>query len=249
MSGEEEVQEEAPETPSLRNSLVSSSEGNCVDAYGIGCLEPETPSLSIAIIAVAVVDGRVLVALPDEAWARKRESRRLPNGAIRKATSLKVVSCALGDRSTPSETPDLKIWVGILEPEYEQHVTFDIDLPEIDFPWEAEQQRVPYAPALLAVCQDHFTFMTAESQVPPPPGLNPLEMRMNKMEQMLEEIRKAMRPPGMVANPKPASSRPSAFRRPSRSVLGSAAAGPALPTNLDAAVVQQALQSGVSQRC
>ena len=39
MSGEEEAQEEVPETPSLRNSLVSSGEGSCVDAYGIGCLE------------------------------------------------------------------------------------------------------------------------------------------------------------------------------------------------------------------
>lgn len=246
MSGEEEAQEEVPETPSLRNSLVSSGEGSCVDAYGIGCLELETPSLSIAIIAVAVVDGRVLVALPEEAWARKRESRRLPAGAIRKATSLKVVSCALGDRGTPSEAPDLKIWVGILEPEYEQLVTFDIELPEIDFPGEAEQQRVPYAPALVAVCQDHFTFMTAESQVVPPPGLNPLEVRMNRMEQMLAEIRQVMRPPGVVANPKPAPSRPSALRRPSRSTPGPATAAQAFPANLDAAVVQQALQSGVS---
>ena len=101
---EEAEQEEVPETPSLRNSLVVSGGGGCVESYGIGCLELHNPQLTIAIIAVAVVDGRVLVALPDEAWARRRQSRRLPSGALKRPASLGVSSCGLGGRSAPART-------------------------------------------------------------------------------------------------------------------------------------------------
>ena len=246
MSGEEGAWEEVPEPPSLRNSLVVSGEESCVESYGIGCLELDEPQLSIAIIAVAVVDGRVLVALPDEAWARRRESRRLPGGALRKATSLKVASCSLGDRGTPSQTPDLKIWVGILDPSFEAAVTYDSELPEIDFPGADEQQRVPYAPALVAVCQDHFTFMTAESQPSAPPGLDPMEVRMAKMEELMMEMRQAVLGQPMTARPKPTPPRPPALRKPRGSDGRPDYAQMAVPPNLDAAVAQQALQSGVS---
>lgn len=243
---EEAEQEEVPETPSLRNSLVVSGGESCVESYGIGCLELDSPQLTIAIIAVAVVDGRVLVALPDEAWARRRQSRRLPSGALKRATSLKVSSCGLGDRSTPSQTPDLKIWVGLLDPELEGAVSYDSELPEIDFPGADEQQQVPYAPALVAVCQDHFTFFTAESQVPHPPGLSPLEMRMNKLEELMLEVRQSLRPPAIQANPKPAVTRPSALKKSPKDTPQQRTPAGAVPSNLDAAVVQQALQSGVS---
>eukprot|EP00434_Breviolum_minutum_P008186 symbB.v1.2.007217.t1/scaffold441.1/size205278/4 len=243
---EEAEQEEVPETPSLRNSLVVSGGEGCVESYGIGCLELESLPLTIAIIAVAVVDGRVLVALPDEAWARRRQSRRLPSGALKRATSLKVSSCGLGDRSTPSQTPDLKIWVGLLDPELEGAVSYDSELPEIDFPGADEQQQVPYAPALVAVCQDHFTFFTAESQVPHPPGLSPLEMRMNKLEELMLEVRQSLRPPSIQANPKPAVTRPSALKKSPKDAPQQRTPAGAVPSNLDAAVVQQALQSGVS---
>ena len=163
--------EEVPETPSLRTNLVISGGGECLESYGIGCLEIDEPESSFAIIAVTVVDGKVLVVLPEESWARKRVDRRLPSGALKKAVGLKVTSCTLGDRTAPSREPDLSVWIGLLEPSFESAVTYDSELPEIDFPGEAEQQLVPYAPALVAVCQDHFAFVTAESQVDGPPGL------------------------------------------------------------------------------
>ena len=215
--------------------MVSGGEG-CVESYGIGCLELDNPQLTIAIIAVAVVDGRVLVALPDEAWARRRQSRRLPSGALRRPTSLKVSSCGLGDRSTLSQNPDLKIWVGLLDPQPESAVTYDSELPEIDFPGADEQQQVPYAPALVAVCQDHFTFFTAESQVPHPPGLSPLEVRMNKLEELMLEVRQTLRPPALQANPKPAVTRPSALKQGPRGAPQQQAPAVAVPSNLDAAV-------------
>ena len=68
-----ESQEEVPETPSLRTQVVLS--GLVTDeSYSIGCLECPEPTPSVAIIAVAVLEGYVLVVVPEEAWARKRQS-------------------------------------------------------------------------------------------------------------------------------------------------------------------------------
>ena len=240
--------EEVPETPSLRTNLVISGSGECLESYGIGCLEIDEPESSFAIIAVTVVDGKVLVVLPEESWARRRVDRRLPSGALKKAVGLKVTSCTLGDRTAPSREPDLSVWIGLLEPSFESAVTYDSELPEIDFPGEAEQQLVPYAPALVAVCQDHFAFVTAESQVDGPPGLQhpmaEMELRLGALEQMLSEMRQDLRPPQMMAPTSKAAAnpRPSALRKPASARAQSSE----LPQNLDPAVAQQALQSGVT---
>ena len=240
--------EEVPETLSLRTSLVISGSGECLESYGIGCLEIDEPESSFAIIAVTVVDGKVLVVVPEESWARKRVDRKLPSGALKKAVNLKVTSCTLGDRSAPSREPDLSVWIGLLETSFESAVTYDSELPEFDFPGEAEQQLVPYAPALVAVCQDHFAFVTAESQVDGPPGLQhpmaEMELRMSALEQMIGELRQDLRPPTVMlpTSKTSANPRPSALRKPA----ASRAQPSELPQNLDPAVAQQALQSGVS---
>ena len=152
----------------------------------------------------------------------------------------------LGWSFCAGQNPDLKIWVGLLDPQLESAVTYDSELPEIDFPGADEQQQVPYAPALVAVCQDHFTFFTAESQVPHPPGLSPLGVRINKLEELMLEVRQTLRPPALQANPKPAVTRPSALKQGPRGAPQQQAPAVAVPSNLDAAVAQQALQSGVS---
>ena len=241
-----ESQEEVPETPSLRTQVVLS--GSVTDeSYSIGCLECSEPTPSVAIIAVAVLEGYVLVVVPEEAWARKKAERVLPPEALKKAVSLKVASCALADRTTPSPAPDLKVWVGFLDPQLEGLAHFDNEASDIDFPGEADQVRVPYGPALVALCQDHFSFFSAGSQPEDgPPGLSlppTMDQRMEAIEQMMMELRAHLMPPPLPrANPKPAPARPPALRK-----NAAAASAATLPANMDAAVAQQALQSGVSQ--
>ena len=242
-------QEEVPETPSLRTQVVLS--GDTTDErYSIGCLECGDSTPSVAIIAVAVVEDQVLVVVPDEAWARKRADRVLPPGALRRPASLKVASCVLTSRTEPSPTPDLKVWAGFLDPKLESFANFDNEAAEIDFPGEADQVRVPYGPALVALCQDHFTFFSAGSQLSGgPPGLAPpvpMEQRLAALEEMMLDLRNHLVPQSVpvtqslpATNPKPAPQRPPALRN-------APSAPPGLPSNVDAAVAQQALQSGVS---
>lgn len=189
----EEEAEEVPEIPSLRNNLVASGDFEpCDYDYNIGILESGDPVVSVACIAVTIIGGKVLVVLPEGAWARKRSDRRLPAGALKRPTAVKVTSVALESREEPSAEADLRVWVGLLDPDLEGAVEYGGNSAEVDFPGEADQRRLPYAPALLAVCQDHFEFETAESQPPmmnPPPGLSrpevALEVRLQALEAML----------------------------------------------------------------
>ena len=243
---EEPVEDEdVPEIPSLRNNCVAVGENQCDTSYNIGILEVGEPEVTVAIIAVTCLEDRVLVVLPEEAWSRKKRNRSLPSTALRKVVAVKVSSCSLLDRETPSGEPDLRVWVGLLDPELETAVTYGEDSAEIDFPGDEDQRRLPYGPALLAVCQDHFAFQTAESQVPPPPGLNPpplttVEARLEKMEEMILQLTQGVSADCPVTlRPKAKTSRPAALRKPAEPAT-------ALPSNIDAAIAQQALQSGVS---
>ncbi len=248
--------EEVPEIPSLRNNLVASGDFDFCDyAYNVGILESGDPPLSVAVVAVTIIGAKVLVVLPEGAWARKLADRRLPTGALKRPTAIKVTSVALHSREEPSPEADLRVWVGLLDPTLEGAVEFGGEAADVDFPGEADLRRLPYAPALLAVCQDHFEFTTAESQGPTmaaPPGLDPagdgIEARLEALEVMLGELRHvvaagktptASQP--MRATPKPAG-RPPALRPPKAQRQETEE----LPGNLDAAVAQQALQAGVS---
>ena len=247
---EEEVaeEEEVPEIPSLRNNCVALGADqlfNYDSSYNIGILEAGEPEVTVAIIAVTCLEDRVLVALPDAAWARKRRDRLLPSSALRKAVAVQVASCSLADRETPSAEPDLRVWVGLLDPALEVAVTYGENSAEIDFPGEDDQRRLPYGPALVAVCQDHFTFVTAESQVPLPPGLtaappSDVEVRLARMEEMLTQfLAQSVPDEPVVATSKKKAARPSALRKKGTAPM-------AAPPNIDAGIAQQALQSGVS---
>lgn len=228
---EEEVaeDEEVPEIPSLRNNCVALGADqlfNYDSSYNIGILEAGEPEVTVAIIAVTCLEDRVLVALPDAAWARKRRDRLLPSSALRKAVAVQVASCSLVDRDTPSAEPDLRVWVGLLDPALEVAVTYGENSAEIDFPGEDDQRRLPYGPALVAVCQDHFTFVTAESQVPLPPGLtvappSDVEARLARMEEMLTQfLAQSVPDEPVVATSKKKAARPSALRKKGVPVVG-----------------------------
>lgn len=240
-------EEEVPEIPSLRNNCVALGEDqllSCDANYNIGILEVGEPEVSVAIIAVTCLEDRVLVALPEAAWARKKRDRALPSTALRKAVAVQVASCSLSDRDTPSPEPDLRVWVGLLDPALEVAVNYGEDSAEIDFPGEDDQRRLPYGPALVAVCQDHFSFVTAESQVPPPPGLtvplvSDVEERLARMEEMINQLAQNVTHEPVVASAKKKTVRPPALKKKDTTPL-------AAPSNLDAGIAQQALQSGVS---
>ena len=242
MTEEEGSGSEVPEVSDPRHHLVAS--GETVDfEYEVGSFVSADPSCTTAIILVAEVDSRLLVALPEGAWHRKRAKRSIAPNSISKAVQVAIVPASAANREQPQGSATLKIWLGLLSSEFEGQLAFPAgDDMDIAFPIGANGEPfLPYAAALVAVAKDHFTFFSAESGVPQPPGLGVpgLDQRVTAMEGALGDIQKSLaqllgkgghqpeKQNVLVARPKP-----SAQAR--------------LPQNVDPGVAAQALQAGVS---
>jgi hypothetical protein len=93
---------------------------------------------------------------------------------------------------------------------------------------------LPFAEALGAVANDHFRFVTAESE----PGIKGMEARFAALEQQMAQL--------LRQSSKDVTSSPGDAARPKRRAAPIAA--PDLPPGLDPGVAQQALQAGVSRQ-
>jgi len=98
--------------------------------------------------------------VPAEAWNKKVAKRVLPPGTLRKAVRVVVPICAEEDRTAAAGDPSLAIWLGLLNAELEQLVSYEM-AAEMAFPVFPD---LPFAEALVAVANDHFSFVTAESE-------------------------------------------------------------------------------------
>ena len=179
----------SPETLGLRNNFVLSGDSVNSD-YKVGVLNISDPPGSFSCIAVCLCDNKVLVAVPDGAWARLKRDRALPQSALKKAVRVEVQPCSPGDRATPAGPASLPIWLGLLSPPLEEAVDYaeDVEPAEVDFPARDDgTQLLPLATALVAVSRDHYAFMTAESEVPKPTS-GVLEGRMDKMEESINQL-------------------------------------------------------------
>ena len=223
----------SPENANLRSHFVISGSGGCNDFYNIGIFDAGEDSKSVAIIGITDIDGSILVALPQFGWAQKKAERVLPKGALSKVRAVRVTSCRIGDRTAASDAPSLKIWLGLLDPSFEEFVKVDpFEAPSVDFPGEDQEQCIPFGPALVAVCQDHFVFQSAESQGAV--GTEPIvlmEQRLKAMEEMIVGLTRQLAPGQSYVGPTPKKKAARAAER---------------GKGLDDAVVQQALQSGVA---
>ena len=233
MSGEEGGPEE-PEALDLRQCLVFSGEGVNSD-YTSGVLVFQEPSTSCAAIAVAEVDQRVLVAVPEGAWHKTRKKRAIDPDCLQKVIAVLVPCCAESDRSAPLGGPSNKIWLGLLKQDAEALFVADEGQAEIVFPMDANGvMSLPFASALVAAAQDHFTFLSAESaSAPPGLGASAVQDRLGALEEGVRQIQAGL------AGLKPPAAAPSLKARPK-------AKSAPLPEGIDPAVAQQALQAGVS---
>ena len=223
----------SPENANLRSHFVISGSGGCNDFYNIGIFDAGEDSKSVAIIGITDIDGSILVALPEFGWAQKKAERVLPKGALSKVRAVRVTSCRIGDRTAASDVPSLKIWLGLLDPSFEEFVKVDpFEAPSVDFPGEDQEQCIPFGPALVAVCQDHFVFQSAESQGAV--GTEPIvlmEQRLKAMEEMIVGLTRQLAPGQSYVGPTPKKKAARAAER---------------GKGLDDAALQQALQSGVA---
>eukprot|EP00435_Cladocopium_sp_Y103_P020798 s82_g5.t1 len=123
---------------------------------------------------------------------------------------------------------------------------------EIDFPAEDDgTTTLPYAGALIAVCKDHFTFLSAESEKPAERGREggDLEDRMGKLEVGLEHITSLLEKLRGEARPaeveRPPGLPPRATERLGKQPKAAPRPGTAAGSGLDPVLMRQALAAGV----
>ena len=169
------------------------------------------------------------------------------------------------------EDQTIKVWIGFLGAEFTDHVQTHLGFFEAYhyFDSDEEDPKLPFAPALIEVAQEHFAFFSANEDdeqeeddtlpelIPDESGSVPVEQRLLLLEKSLVMLTKGMETLLKDKAPRPKASskakatpkmkaapqvRPSALRK-GKKIDGEdpATAFPAL----DAGVVQAAIQAGV----
>lgn len=114
-SGGRQAEEENPRLlGALRDHLVLDLDGSWDEHYEVGAFEVEAVvGTTVELLALCLIEDRVLVALPKQAWDRVRSKRVLPAHALSKAV-LCSVAAVDADQRSPVEGEELRIWVGLL---------------------------------------------------------------------------------------------------------------------------------------
>ena len=221
-----EEEEEVPETPQpvvLRQCTLITGDPKEVDPdFPIGLFEVpvgEPPEIhTSAIILIGEVEGKLVAALPFAAWHRVAAKRLLPNGSLLKpiAVQAEFVDRAPGAGEASAV---LKVWLGVLAPDFEGNVTFDATVetttPDVSFDPDLPT-GFPTAESLAALFDQHFAFTSATSGAEPkkknPRSANPstseLDQRLQSLEQSVASIATSLK--DLAGTP----TRPAALRKP-----------------------------------
>ena len=190
----EEALTEASRPASIRQCTVLTGESPVPDPdYPVGAVEIETEEgiLTVAVIAIIEVEGKVVVAVPTTAWHRKAKQRLLPPGSLEKAVAVQVEFINReGDEPFTSLGPK-KIWLGYLSKRAEELVVFEpaaeVEEASVDTPFASESVwHLPEASALVAVADQHFAFVSAVSEGAT--GGASFDHRLSALEQSVQTI-------------------------------------------------------------
>ena len=205
--------------------------------------------VSVCTIPIAeVAEGRLLVGVPKDAWAKAVAERLMPRSALQKAIQIEVAAADLDEPGEALEGEAMVLWVGLLEKKYVSKLDFASTVaPTIDMihVTDGGTKMVPHGPSLAEVAEDHFVFLSASSAAE---SQEALEKRMSKLEGSLAEIAALLKKPEEKIQPElgasskaPPQVRPSALRRSKPEVEA-----PRVQfEGLDPTVVSSALQAGV----
>ena len=133
--------------------------------------EAEGGQTAINLIPIALVDGQLLVAAPFRAWHKTPSERLLPRGALVKVVLVEVQAANTDEPEEPAgDHPGLKLWVGFLASRLRPKLVLGgASNPDADV-WTEEETEdgelvtyMPFGPALAALADEHFAFLSAIS--------------------------------------------------------------------------------------
>ena len=236
--------EQVPITPSLWSSTVLGERGEVKEDYDQCFLEFEAGGelCTCSVIPIAVVQRKLLVAVPMAAWSKIPADRYLPKTGLTKPVLVEVEGLVLDELEDGAEPKLCKVWVGFLRGDLcRGGVVGEPEEPGvIDFVDDGGAKMSPLAPPLVELANDHFAFFSAASGAH---GGEPeeeaeaaggMETRMQSMELALERIRQSLEGLGQGG-------------RSGYTNMGAGAKAKAVPPGLDAGVVRSALAAGIPQ--
>ena len=188
--------DEVPQIPGPRSFVILQDDGSFDLSYAIGNLDLDfVESEKVCeVAAIAVIDGRLLVAVPESVWSRVVAKRRLATRALIKPTLVAVAACLDSARDSEEDiVVQQRVWVGFIHAELEKHLEF-INAGEADYPFgeHGGVRAVPFGPALVEVANENFNFMTAESAPGGAEGVLDSEARIDHLEAMMKDMKSGL---------------------------------------------------------
>ena len=217
---------------------------------------------SLPLLLIAELDGKTLVAVPQEAWHRSPSRRKMAPGALAKQALVEVLAADAGTREELDEEHFIKSWVGFLREDLGAHLQPLEHMTDcaINFGSYKDLFVIPSAQSLIAAANEHFAFFSAEegeefaeevaaSENPPSArlqeggesGLGALQGRVNKIESTLELLTSGVNKLLEHAKQEKPVAKATGVSLPRPAVSGKTVSFP----HLDQGVVQAALQAGV----
>lgn len=195
----------------------------------------------VAAVLVRELDGRLVLAVPSSAWHRKVQRRTLPKGFMARVGGAEVLACASLARRDCLEGSTIRVWLGLVDPQAEGSISVPDELPEdcIGFGRAASgEDLLPFVPSLLAACNDHFSFASAES-AKSGTEKDIMGERLRRLEEAVLSLTRGAQAKSTAAAPK---------ARAKKAALKGTAAATAPPTEvgLDPSVAAAARAAGVS---
>lgn len=176
MNMEEEAAVEAEDPTTIFNTFaVVRPDGSAELDYPLGCFSVAASEIRVPLIFVTKISSQFLIAVPFKAWHRLKAQRLLPAECLSKIVLVETVAVRDLDREVIEDDFFLKVWLGLLKPEFESCVSFgavDPALFSCSFVSESgEAGCVPYAESLVSIADEKFAFMTAGSGAEQDPKL------------------------------------------------------------------------------
>eukprot|EP00438_Fugacium_kawagutii_P027071 Skav214862 [mRNA] locus=scaffold16:535805:538086:+ [translate_table: standard] len=224
-------------------SFVVVWDDDAVLEYSPGRLFLDTEqTTSCSVIAVAVINEKLLVAVPQEVWHRQSSRRKLANTALSKPVLVSVAACSGLDQSNPlAGNRTVKAWFGFIHEDLESGLEFpEAGDPTYGFGQHDGMPLLPFGVALRDVARDQFGFVSAESGNNGLPVADPTAQRLEQLETMFSALQSKLDQlltSGEAPKSKAAPKRKPAIKPPPRKEDG-------FP-GLDEGVVAAALKAGI----
>ena len=251
------VGDEVPDIPGPRNFVILQEDDSFDLGYSVGSLDLDVVEgdRTCEVAAIAVIEGKLLVAVPEAVWSKAVQKRKLAGRALTKPHLVAVAACLEDSRESESDiVTQLRVWVGFLHPELERNLEFlGATPPDFPFGEHGGHHTVPFAPALVEVANEQFNFfMTAESAAQATVPDEEAGARLDHLEAMMRDMKTGLdsllgkATGGATVLP---SARPAAKKNPGGNGGGQPSAGNGVAgfRGLDPATVENALQAGIPE--